>query len=66
MEDAPDGRGRRNREALALEVPGDGGGAGVKTMGDKVGSELDDPVAHGARRPLRADTRPPGSRFDGL
>ena len=64
MEDAPDGRGRRDREALTLEVPGDGCRAGVEAPGDEVRSELDDPVAHGDRRPLRARMRPPGSGFD--
>jgi hypothetical protein len=64
MEDAPDRRGRRNCQALALEVPADGGGTRVETMGDKFGSEPDDPVAHGDRRPLRTDMRPSGSRFD--
>ena len=48
----------------ALEVPGDGGGAGVEAPGDKVRSEFDDPVAHRDRRPLRARMRPSGSGFD--
>jgi hypothetical protein len=47
-------------------VPADGGGAGVEASGDEVRSEFDDPVEHGDRRPLRADMRPPGPRFDGF
>jgi hypothetical protein len=65
-EDAPDGRDRRNGQALALEVLADCGRAGVEASGDKVRSEFDDPVAHGDRRPLRARMWPPGSGFEGF
>ena len=38
-----------NRQALALEVPGDRGGTGVEASGDKIRPEFDDPIAHGDR-----------------
>ena len=66
MEDAPDGRDRRNGQSLTLEVPADGGGAGVQAPGDEVSSEFDDPLAHGDRVPLRARMRTPRLGFDGF
>jgi hypothetical protein len=66
VEDAPDRRGRRDGHTLALKVPGDGGRARVQASGDKVRSEFDDPVSHGARGPVRAYMRPPGPGLDGF
>ena len=49
VEDAPDGRGRRDRQALAPEVPGDRGRAGVEAAGGE--------LASAARRSGRARRR---------
>ena len=64
MEDAPDGRGRRNGQALAPKMPADGGRTSVQAAGDKFNPQFDDAVAHRDRSPLRTATRPSGSGFD--
>jgi len=61
MEDAPDGRGRRDGQAVPLEVPGDGGGTRVETSRDKLPAQGGDPVADDAGGSLRAGVRPAGS-----
>jgi hypothetical protein len=66
VEDAPDGRGRRGRQALAPEVPGNGGRARVQAPGSELDPQGNDPVAHGIRRAPRAGARPARPRLDGL
>ena len=66
VEDAPDRRGRRRRQALAPEVPGNGGGARVQTSGSELEPQAKDPVADGIRRAARARARPARARLDGL
>ena len=66
VEDAPDRRGRRNRQLLASKMPADRRRTGVEAAGDKLGSELDDPVTHLPGRPLRAAMWAPRLRPDGF
>jgi len=66
LEDAPDGRGGRHRQALAPEVPGDRDRPGVQAPGGQLDPEGDDPVAHGRRRPRGVRQRPARPRLDGL
>ena len=66
MEDASDGRGRRDSESLALEVPGDGDRAGIEPAGGELGAQGDDPGADGLAGLLRAGVRPSGARLEGI
>ena len=66
VEDAPDGRGRRDGQALALEVPGDRGRARVETMGGELRAEGDDPDALGVGCPVRAGVRSAGAWINGV
>ncbi len=61
VEDAPDGRGRRDGETLAPQVPADRDRTGVVTTGGELGAEREDPHAHGVRRPARVGLRPSGA-----
>jgi hypothetical protein len=58
VQDPADGRGRRDGQALALEVPGDRGGTGVEAPGRESRPQRHDPVAHQARRLLGAGAWP--------
>jgi hypothetical protein len=66
VEDAPDGRGRRDGQALAPEVPGDGSRTRVQAAGGELDPHGDDPLAHGVRRAAGAGVRPARSRLDRL
>ena len=63
VQDAPDGRGRWDRQVLAPEVPGDRGGACVEAPGGELDPQRDDPVAHGTGCPARVRVRPPRPRL---
>ena len=66
VEDAPDGRGRRDRQALALEVPGDRHRAGIEPAGGELGAQR----RRSARGPRPASARaaawPARARLEGL
>ena len=64
VEDAPDGRGGRNGQAVALQVPRDGRRARVKTTCGELDPETDDPATHLVGCPVRARAWPPGPRLE--
>jgi hypothetical protein len=66
VEDAPDGRGRGDRQSLPPEMPGDGGGACVEAPGGKLDPEGGDPVPHRAGRRVPARARPARPWLDGV
>jgi hypothetical protein len=66
MEDAPDRRGRRSREALTAQVPGDRHRAGIEPAGGELGPQLDDPGTDSLRRPARVGERPTGAWLEGV
>ena len=66
VEDPPDGRGRRDGQGLAPEVPGDGGGTRVEAPGGELRPEGDDPVAHGVGHRVGARVRPAGARLEAV
>ena len=66
MEDPADGGDRRDRQALAPEVPGDGGGPGVEPLARELRPEGDDPAADVVGRSLRARVRPAGPRLEAV
>jgi hypothetical protein len=66
VEDAPDGRGGRRLQALALEVPGDRDRARVQAGRDELGPQPDDPRPDGVRRSGGVRQRSAGARLEGL
>lgn len=64
MEDAPDGRRRRDGHALALEVPCDGHGSGVEAGRGQLAAQPDDPVPYDRRRLLRTPARAARPRLE--
>ena len=66
VEGPADGRGRRDRQGLAPEVPRDRDRPGVEPLARELRPEGNDPLAHLVGRPLGARVRPAGPRLDGL
>jgi hypothetical protein len=66
VEDAPDGRGRRDPETLALEVPGDRDRARIEAAAGELRAQLDDPRTHGLGRPAGVAAWPARARLQGL
>ena len=66
VEDAPDGRGRRGRASLALQVPGDRDRPRVKPVGGELPAEGDDPVAGRVGRVARVGQGSAGTWLEGL
>jgi hypothetical protein len=67
VEDAPDGRDRRDDLlALALVVPGDRDRSRVEAPGGELDAQGDDPRAHDVGRAARTGARPARPRLDGL
>jgi hypothetical protein len=64
VEHPPDGRDRLHRQAVAPEVPGDGGGPRVEPPGDEARPQRDDPLPQPAGDGVRAGARPPGPGLD--
>ena len=66
VEDAPDGRGRRDRAPLTAEVPGDRDRTAIEPVGGELRPQLDDPGAHGIGRPARVGARSARARLEGI
>ena len=66
VEDASDGRARRGRQPLALQVPGDRDRSRVKPVGDQLPTEGDDPVADRVRRVARVGQGSAGTWLEGV
>ena len=58
VEDPADGRGRRDGQGLAPEVPGDRGRPGVEPARGELDPQGGDPVPHRVRHGLGAAARP--------
>ena len=66
VEDAPDGRGRRDRQALATEVPRDGDRSAIETAAHEFRPQRDDPLADVVRRPAGVGAWPARAWLEGL
>ena len=66
VEDAPDGRARRDAQPLTPEVPGDGERTSVEATGGELGAQRDDTFADMVRCPAGAGPRAARARINGL
>jgi hypothetical protein len=66
VEDAPDGRGRRDGETLPPQVPGDRDRSGIETAAHELRAQRDDPLADLVRRPAGVVAWPARARLEGL
>ena len=66
VEDAPDGRGRRDGQTLPPQVPGDRDRSGIETAAHELRAQRDDPLADLVRGPAGVGARPTRARLDGF